>query len=107
MIKIEVVYEMNGGEEVGLFAEGHHEAAAFADAVAEWRKGDGHWLDPGYIPEVPLDEVRHETWRNEEGGEGYFFRPAQPGEPGAYPVTCFAFEGGTLASPADGKDREP
>jgi hypothetical protein len=99
-IKIEVVYESDGGEELGLFAEGHHDPAAFTAAVEAWRASpDGAWLPAELVPTVLPDEVRHETWRNEDGGEGYVFRPAAPGEPGAYPVTCFAFEGGTLAAP--------
>lgn len=99
-IRIEVVYEANGGEELGLYAEGHHVPADFVAAVEAWRlTPEGAWLPSELVPTVLLSEVRHETWRNEDDGDGYVFRPASPGEPGAYPVTCFAFEGGTLAAP--------
>lgn len=104
-IAIEAVFT-NDGEEIGFYSKGHHDPAAFRAACAEAMAEDGdfYYLDPELTPPPSEDdEVRHETWRDEITGddEMVWFRPAQPGEPGAYPVTCYAFEGGVLAAPAD------
>jgi hypothetical protein len=99
------VYDRSG-EEIGCYAKGHHPPAAFAEAFAAWmrdeeRGGAYMGLDPGAFLPLREDEVKHATWREDEGDGAdlaWVFVAAKEGEPGAYPVTCYAFDGGELAA---------
>lgn len=99
-MKIEIVYS-NDCEEMGLYARGEFDKAEFCAAAAEaWRAYCNAELEELPVPE----EVRYEWWReepNDESGDlAVLFRPAKPGEPGAYPVTCWSLYGDeTLAHP--------
>lgn len=98
-LTIACVYD-NGGEEIGLYSAGHHDAEEFREAAMVGAPDLG--LDVDVVAEMLLREVRHEWWRDEAGADGLdiIFRPAGPGEPGAYEVTCWPFDlDGVLAAP--------
>lgn len=98
-IVIEVVYDQ-GGEEMGLYAKGHHDKAAMREAIMVAVAGEIA-LD---VDEPPaLKEIRHEWWRNGPGDGGdlaFIFVQAKEGEPGAYPVTCWPLDGGMDGGPS-------
>jgi hypothetical protein len=106
-IEIEVCYR-GGDEESGLYAKGHHDTAAFCAAAVSFL--DKMKWDAALAPAPDVD-IGYEWWRDEPSDNGdvsVWFRAAKPGEPGAYEVTCYAFEGGVLVPRAgDGaKDKE-
>jgi hypothetical protein len=74
----------SGGKPMGYYAKGHHEPAAFLDAVKEW----------SYPLPPPEGDVHHELWRvmpSGVKGEPGWFHTVREKKRGAFEVTVIEF----------------
>lgn len=82
-VVIQELWEADGGGLIGHYAKGHHDPAAFLEAVTAYLE-----RDPGY----EVEHVRREYWRNipaRDGSDGWWLRETPGPARGAYKVTVY------------------
>jgi hypothetical protein len=92
----------HGEELLGVYSKGHHAGASeltgdpFLQAARKHLDEEECW-DAEELADLDQCVVQFETWRcipcRLDGDWWTMFRPATPGQPGAFPVTVLRFDG--------------